>query len=165
MAADRREEPADEAVWRPAREADAAAGARHAHELGSGAGVVGGEHRAKGRERHVERGGCKGQVLGIGDADGHREALGGGAGAGTFEQGRDVVGGGDLGETPRRRERRVAVAGGDVEYPLPGAEVDRLAERFSDDLQRGAHDGIVAGGPGRLLPRLKRDQVGRRCRR
>jgi len=51
-------------------------------------------------------------------------------------------------------KRGVAVAGGDVEHALAGAEVDRIAEALTDDLQCRADDGVVAGGPRRLLTLL-----------
>ena len=66
------------------------------------------------------------------------------------------------GEAARGGERRVAVAGGDVEHALAGAHVDGFGERFADDLQRGADDGEVAAGPGGLLALLDGGEVGRR---
>ena len=73
--------------------------------------------------------------------------LGGGALAAALQQGRHVVGGDHVAPAARRGERDVAVAGGDVEHLLPGAEVERLAQLLADDLQRGADHGVVAGRP------------------
>ena len=70
-----------------------------------------------------------------------------------------VVGGGDLAEAAGGGEGGVAVAGGDVEHLRAGAQVDGLAEPLADDLERGADDGVVARGPGRLLLRLQRAEV------
>ena len=89
------------------------------------------------------------------------EALGLGALPAALEQRGDVVGRGDVAPAPRRGERGIAVAGGDVEHALAGAQVDRLAQALADDLQRRADDGVVAGGPGGLLARLERCEVGR----
>ena len=41
-----------------------------------------------------------------------------------------------------------------------GAEVDSLAERLADDLQRGADDGVVARRPGHLLTALDGGEIG-----
>ena len=78
---------------------------------------------------------------------------------GLVEQRGDVIGGRDLGEAARGRQRGVAVAGGDVENALVAAEIDRFAKRFTDDLQRRADYRIVAGTPGKLLPAFDRTEV------
>ena len=91
------------------------------------------------------------------------EPLGGGALAGALEQRRHVVGGDHVAPAAGGGERDVAVAGGDVEHLLPGAEVEGFAQLLADDLQGGADDGVVAGRPGALLAgldRLKVDLVG-----
>jgi hypothetical protein len=82
-----------------------------------------------------------------------------------FEQRADVVGGGHLAPAARGRKRGVAVAGSDVEHAAARAQVERFAQVLADDLQRGADDGVVAGGPGGLLARLDRREVdgGRGC--
>src|SRR5262245_25848921 len=66
----------------------------------------------------------------------------------------DGVGGGDLGETACGSQSGIAVAGGNVENALPGAEVDSFAEALAVDLQRGADHGVIARGPGSLLAGL-----------
>ena len=96
------------------------------------------------------------QRLRVGLAERDVEPLGVGALAGALEQRRHVVGGDHVAPAARRGERDVAVAGGDVEHLLPGAQVERLAQLFADDLQGGADDGIVAGRPGALLAGLER---------
>jgi hypothetical protein len=58
-----------------------------------------------------------------------------------------------------RRQRGIAVAGGDVEHLLAGPEVERLAQLLADDLQRGADDGVVAGRPGAVLLGLEGGKV------
>ena len=88
-----------------------------------------------------------------------RQAFGRGARAAALEQRRHVVGGGHLAPAARRGERGVAVAGGDVEHLLAGPEVERFAQLFADDLQRGADDGIVAGRPGAVLLGLEGGKV------
>ena len=61
----------------------------------------------------------------------------------------------DVAPAPGRGEGGVAVAGGDVEDLLSGAKVEGFAKLLADDLQRGAHNRIVAGGPGALLTDLQ----------
>lgn len=143
MPADHDEEPADEALGRPVRETDAAAGAHHADELLRGAAVVGGEHDAEYRGRDVERGVGERQVLGVGDLQIQRQSFRRGAPADRLQQRRDVVGRCHDRKAPGCGERGVAVSGGDVEHALAGAQVDRLAEALADDLQRGSHHGVM----------------------
>lgn len=76
-----------------------------------------------------------------------------------LEQRPDIVGRHDLGEAAGGGERRIAVTGGDVEHTLVAAQVDRFAERLADDLQGGAHDGVIAGAPGDLLAALDGGEV------
>ena len=149
-------------VGRPVGEADLAAGPAHPRELGRGLLLVGREHHAEGGERHVERAVLELEVLGVGLLELHREALGAGARPGPLEQRRDIVGGDDVAPAPRRRQRGVAVARGHVEHPLAGAQVERLAQRLADDLQRRADDGVVASRPGRLLLRLDEGKISNR---
>ena len=59
-----------------------------------------------------------------------------------LEQRGHVVGRGHLAAAAGSRERRVAVAGGDIEHALARAHVERFAELFADDLQRGADDRV-----------------------
>ena len=96
------------------------------------------EHHAEGRKHDVEACISEGQRFRVGFLEGDGQAIGGGAFAAAFEQRTDIVGRHNLGEAPRRGERRVAVAGGDIEDALVAAEIDRLAQRLADDLQRGA---------------------------
>ena len=79
--------------------------------------------------------------------------------ASALEQCADIVGRDDVGEAAGGGERRVAVAGGDVEHALVAAQVDRLAQRLADDLQGGADDGVVARAPGELLAALDGGEV------
>jgi len=73
------------------------------------------------------------------------------ASAAAVQQPTDIIGRSHLGETARRRQRGVAIPGGDIEHTFAGAQIDGLANAFTDDLQGGADDGIIAGGPGGLL--------------
>ena len=102
------------------------------------------------------------QRFGIGLAKLDREPLGRRPLAAAFEQSGHVVRRDDLAPAPRRRQRDIAVAGRHVEDLLSGAQVERLAQRLADDLQRRAHDGVVAGGPSALLAGLDRAEVGLR---
>ena len=105
---------------------------------------------------------AKGSALGVGLAEHDRQALGLGALAAALEQGADIVGRHHLGEAARRGERRIAVAGGDVEHALAAAQVDCLAKHLADDLQRGADDRVVAGRPCALLAALHGSEIGGR---
>ena len=82
-------------------------------------------------------------------------------GAAALEQRRHVVGRGHLAPAARGGERGVAVAGGDVEHRLAGAQIERLAQLLADDLQGRADDGVVAGRPGGLLAGLDGGEIGR----
>ena len=75
------------------------------------------------------------------------------------EQARHVVGRRHHAAAARGGERRVAVAGGNVEHALVEAQVERLGELLADDLQGGADDGVVAARPGGLLAGLERGQI------
>ena len=70
-----------------------------------------------------------------------------------------VVGRGDVAPAARGRQRRIAVAGGDVQHLLAGAHVKGFAKLFSYDLQRGADDGVVPGRPGALLAGFQGGQI------
>ena len=142
---------ADEALRRPVGEADLAAGTADAQQLARGLLLVRREHDAEGREHHIEARIREGQRFGVGLLEGDRQAFGLGALAAALEKRADIVGRHDVGEAAGGGERRIAVAGGDVEDVLVAAEIDGLAQRLADDLQGRADDGVVAGAPGDLL--------------
>ena len=149
--ADGLEQLADEALRRPVGQADLAARAADAHQFVRGLLLIRREHDAEGRKHDVEAGIGEGKRFRIGLLERDRQAVGLGALAPALEKRADIVGRHDVGEAAGRGERRIAVAGGDVEDALVAAQIDGLAERFADDLQRGADDGVVAGAPGGLL--------------
>jgi hypothetical protein len=122
--------------------------------------LVGGEHHAEGRQRHIEAVVGKRQRFGVGGLERHGQTLRGCAFLAALQQFADIIGRGHLREVARCRQRRVAVAGSDVEHALAGAQIDRLAEALADDLQGGADHGVVAGGPSRLLALLDGGVVG-----
>ena len=104
----------------------------------------------------------KRQRLGIGFLEFDGQPFSGGALPGAIEQRADVVGRGDIGPVPGRRQRSVAIARGDIEHALAGPHVDGFAQALADELQRGADDAVVAGGPGGLLALLDGGKVGMR---
>ena len=165
MLADRLEQLADETIGRPIGEADLAARLADTDQLRRGLFLVGGEHHAEGRDDDVEAAVLEGQRFGVGLAELDLESLGGGSLARLFEQSRHVVGGDHVAPAPRGGQRDVAVAGGDIEHLLSGAKIEGFAQLLADDLQRGADDGIIAGGPGALLAGLDARQIGLRRRR
>jgi len=83
-----------------------------------------------------------------------------GAGLRGVKKALDVVGRCHLCEAARRGNGGVAVAGGHVQHGCAGFQVDGLAELFADDLQGGADQGVIAGGPGGLLLGLHGGEIG-----
>ena len=154
MAADGLEELADEACGRPVGEPDLAAGAADAQHLGRGAVLIGREHHAERRNDGIETRVRERQRLRVGLAEGDVEPVRLRALAGPLQQRRHVVGRRHRAPAARGGERNVAVAGGDIEHRLPRPQVEGLAQRLADDLQRGADDRVVAGRPGGLLTQL-----------
>ena len=67
---------------------------------------------------------------------------------------------GDARETAGGCQGRIAVAAGNIKHTFIGAKIDGLAQGLADDLQRDAHHGIVAGGPGGVLARFQGGEVG-----
>jgi len=98
--------------------------------------------------------------LGIGLLELDSQPIGRGAQFSAFEQARNVIGGHHIAPATCRGERGVAVSGGHVEHLLSGANVERLTEVLADDLQGGAHHRVVARGPGAVLTRFQRIEVG-----
>ncbi len=93
----------------------------------------------------------------------HVEALGRGAPAAALEQRGHVVDADGGAAEPRRCDRRVAAAGGDVEDAPAGVEVGGVAEPLGDEDDPGRHDGEVAARPGLLLALLDGAEVRLRC--
>ena len=123
-----------------------------AQQLGGRLRLVGGEHRAEDRHRHVEARVLEGQVLGVGLDELDLEPLGRGTLAAALEQGRDVVGADRVAPgAPRRRDRPVAAAAGDVEHPLAGNEVERLGEVLAGAVDDAGDHREVALRPDLLL--------------
>ena len=158
--AERLEELADEALRRPVGETDLAARPAHAHHLGRGLLLVGREHDAEGRDDRIEGVVGEGEGFRIGSAEIDLEPIGVGAFAAALEQRRYVVGRHYIAPAARRRERDIAIAGGDIEHHLARTEVERLAQRLADDLEGRADDCVVARRPGALLAGLQRAKIG-----
>jgi hypothetical protein len=116
-----------------------------ADEFRGGAILVGREHHAEGRHDNVELGVGEWQCFGIGLAEFDSEPFGLGAFACALKEGRHIVGGDHVAPAAGGGERGVAVASGHVEHLLARTEVEGFAKLFTDDLERGADDGVVAG--------------------
>ena len=160
--ADGLEQLADEALGRPVGHADLAARPAHAQQLAAARCGLGANMQPKVETHGVEAAVVERQRLDVGFAEvdvaaARRRRVRGRASSSA----RHVVGGGHLAPAARGGERGVAVAGGHVEHALAGAQVERLAQRLADDLQRGADDGVVARRPGGLLAGLDGGEVGR----
>ena len=128
MATDQLEEPPNEALRRPVRDANAATGAQHAHDLVGRALMIRRKHRAERRQHYIEAAVRKRQFLDVGLLESDDEALGARALTALVEQRRHIVGRGDAGEAARSGERRVAVAGCDVEHSFVGTHVDGFGQ-------------------------------------
>jgi recombination protein RecR len=128
----------DEAVRRPARERNRAAGPGHAYELGRCPLVVGGEHRADDRCRRVKGAVRKRELLHVPEPERDLEPLGGGALEAPVEERRNVVDRRHLAAEAGGGNRHVAAAAGDVEHARAGAEIRRVGEvlRDGDDQRR-----------------------------
>jgi hypothetical protein len=113
-------------------------------------------------ERHDIEAPIQGKRLGIGFLERDGQALGVSTFAPTLKQRAHVVRRYDVGETAGGGERRIAVAGGDVEDTLVAAKIDGLAQHLADNLQRGADHRVVAAAPGGLLSALDRGEINRR---
>jgi len=138
---------ADEACRRPVGEPDATSWPADPDQLCGGALGVGDEHDAEGRQDGVEGAVVEGQVFGVGDTDLEAQPVGLGAALRPVEENLDVVGSGHRAAAARRGQRGVAVTSGDVKDPPSGGEIDGLAQRLADDLQRCADDGVVPTSP------------------
>ena len=124
--------------------------------------MVGGEHRPEDRHRHVELTVGERQVLGVSLDELDAEALGRGAFAAALQQRRDVVGADHATPAaPRRGDRAVAAAAGDVEHPLVGNDVERVGEALGDGVDERRDHREVAFRPDPLLDLGYRFQV--RC--
>ena len=151
MLADGLEDLADEALRSPVCQGDLAAGTANTQKLGHGLHLVGREHHPKGRHHGVEAAVVKRQGLGIGDPKVDGQALRRGPLPALVQQALDIVRRGDLAEPPGRGQSDISVAGGDVQHLGARAQVHGFAELLADNLQGGADQGIVAGGPGGAL--------------
>jgi len=131
---------------------DAPAGLGHPQQLRRGFRLIGGEHRAEDRHRHIELAVVEGQVLGVGLDELDPEPLRRGAFPAPLQQRRHVVGADDAAPTaPRRRDRTVAAAAGDVEHPLVGDDVEPVREALGDRVDERRDHREVAFGPDPLL--------------
>ncbi len=93
-----------------------------------------------------------GSVLGVGLDELDVEALGRGPFAPPLEQRRDEVGADRAAPgAPRRRDRPVAAAAGDVEDAFVGQDLERFGEVFGDPVDHRGDHREVALGPGPLL--------------
>ena len=105
--------------------------------------MVGCEHHAERRQDCVEATVLEWQVLSVGEREGDIKAFGSSSLRAVGEEALDVVGRGDVGAAPGRRERRVAIAGGDVEDLLVPVDVARFCQVLTDDLQGRADHRVV----------------------
>ena len=137
------------------------AGRRDPQQLGRGDVRLRCEHHAERREHDVERPVVEREVLGVGGNELDRQSVGGCPVAGATEQLVDVVRRRDEASSPRRRERGIAVPGGDVEDQFTGANVDGLGQRLAGGLERGTDRRVVARRPRALLARLHGGHVQR----
>ena len=134
-------------------------GRQNADKLVGGLLLIGCEHDTEGRKDHIEAGFGKGKSFRIGFLKRHGKPVGFRAFAPSIEKRADIVRRHDIGEPAGGGERCIAIAGSNIEDALVAAKIDGLAERFADNLQRDANDGIVAGTPRSLLAALDRGEI------
>lgn len=161
MFADRFEHLTDEAVRRPVGETDAPPGPAYPQHFARGAALVGTEHSAEGGRDRIEGPVGEGKFLSVGFPESDRKAFDLGPLASPLQEALDIVRGDHVAPAAGGGERKIAVAGSDIEHLLAGAQVERFGELFADNLERGADDGVVARRPGRLLLGLDRSQIWR----
>ena len=130
---------------------DPPAGLDHAEQLSCHPLLVGGEHGAEDRGDDVEARVLEGKVLGVGLDELDVEALRRGPFPSPLQQRRDEVRADrpDPG-APRRGERPVAAAGGNVEHAVVGQQIERLGEVFGDPVDDRGDPREVPVGPGLL---------------
>jgi hypothetical protein len=155
VGAGRPEDVAGHSFGRPAADADEAALAADARHLVSGLAVARREHVAERREDPLEGGVGERQALGVALDPRDLETLGGGLRPPGREQLRDEVEPRDLRSSPRRGQRRVAGAAGDVEHLHPRLDAGPLRQELADVRDLLGKRRIVAGRPHRTLPLLE----------
>ena len=149
----------DGTVGDPVGHPDPAAGLADAQQLGRGLLLVGREHRAEDRGDDVELAVAEGEVRGVALDELDVEPLGRCALAAALEQGRDEVDAHHVApRAPRRRDRAVAAAAGDVENPLARNDVQRFDQFLGDHHHEPGDHREVALRPGLLLRLLDRLQ-------
>ena len=158
--AERLEDLSDKSFGRPVRQTDLAFRPANAQKLGGRLVLVRREHHTEGGKNRIEIVVAERQVFGVGLLEFDCHAFGFRAGAAVLQQRGHVVGRGDVAPAPRGSERRHAVAGGNIEHFRAGVEIERFAELLTDDLQRRADDGVVAGRPCGLLSRFEGGKIG-----
>jgi hypothetical protein len=67
------------------------------------------------------------------------------------QQGRGEINAGHIAAPACSRERAIAMTRSHVEHAMVGAQVDRFAQELAHDDEPRSDQGIVPGGPARLL--------------
>ena len=102
--------------------------------------MIGAEHHAEGREDDVERGLREAELLDIRHLEANVEGIGPGARLPPLQKRGHVIRRGNLRKPAGGGEGGVAVSRRDIEDPLAGAQIDRLAQGLADDLKRCSDD-------------------------
>ena len=104
--------------------------------------VVGGKHRAKGRQHDIERVVGKANLLGITFEKRHRDSFGGGPNTPDLEQAGNVIDRRHLAPSTRGSNGRVPGAGRHIEHGLTAAQIDglRRASRLRSESLRQLSD-------------------------
>jgi hypothetical protein len=129
------------------------------HFLGSSS-LVRREHHPERRYHGVETRVCKRQGFGIRNLEIHIEAFCIRPFLASFEQGAYIVGRGHDASATGGRQGHIAIAGGHIKDPFVTTQITRLGEKFPDNLQSRADDGVVSAGPSGHLAGLQGIQVG-----
>src|SRR5215211_7908620 len=146
----------DQALRRPVHCTDRAAAAAHAHQLVCRDLVARGELDAEHRQNAIERGVRERQRLAVALDEGDLEPRVQRSRARHVEQlGREVEAD-DARPAPRRAQRDVAGAGGDVEHVVLARDADGREQVHGRHLlDQGGNLRVVAGRPGRAVLRLE----------
>ena len=137
-------------------------GTANAHHFGCCLLLVRREHAAEGRHHDIEASILERKILDVCLLERDVHALSLGPCAAFCEKALDIVGRCDVREPASRGQRRVAVAGGNVQNLVPGIDIRGFGKLLADDVQRRPDHGVVTGSPGCLLLLFDRREIWRR---
>jgi len=148
-----------QAVGRETRHPDLPARLANAKELGGRSLLVRDEHHSERREDGIERAIGVGDSFGVPHAELDSQPLDGSPVAGLLQQGGDVVDTHHIAVAASGCQCAVPRSGRNVQYALPGPEVDSLAEQFADEHDRRGEPDRIPAAPDSLLGLIETVQI------